>query len=245
MFYFYSKIVHSTSIRTLNMIAMQLITEFKSTIFIELCHFCFEVQVGLNFKSNSNHFHSLTEETTCIVCTHTVYTVVCMSQKRLVWLYMSWQKLESRNSNTKWVMDMWAVSAVVPNKTHHRNRVQVSLFSFILSTSLSILYTESTLLGTFLSLRELHSSNFKVNFDNGALQSYYFLMDSHSLYLSLHPSTLLCEHPYLHFFVFSSLIVLYQLSLTICSYNVFFFWWLRCVRLRDSRFGVALINPRR
>ena len=117
--------------------------------------------------------------------------------------------VESRNSNTKWVMDMWAVSAVVPNKTHHRNRVQVITFFFYLIDLAFDIIHRKHITWTFLSLRELHSSNFKVSFDNGALQSYYFLMDSHSLYLSLHPSTLLCEHPYLHFFVFSSLIVLY------------------------------------
>lgn len=138
---------------------------------------------------------------------------------------------------------LWLVIAVVPNETH--KRIHSLFFSFILSTSLS-LPTQKAHFLNLLSLRELHSSNFKASFFNGVLQSYYFLMDPHSLYFSSHPSNLLCEYPYLHFFVFffSSLIVLYLLLIQ-CLFCFCFlsFRWLRCVRLGDSKFGVVLINP--
>lgn len=144
---------------------------------------------------------------------------------------------------------MWAVSGVVPNKTHHRNRVQVITFFFFLLSYRPRFqyYTQKAHYQNFF--KSERASQFKlVSFDNGALQSYYFLMDSHSLYLSLHPSTLLCVYPYLHFFVFfiihcTLLVITYYLLIQCLLY--LFFWWLRCVRLRDSRFGVVLINPRR
>lgn len=137
--------------------------EYTSTMFIKLCHFCFEVQVqvqvGLKFKSKLKPFSQF-DRGNDLFCMYILYIQsilqsVTVRAKNDLYIVV-YVIVESRNSNTKWVMDMCAVSGVVPNKTHHRNRVQVITFflfffllSFILSTSLSVLYTQSILLELF------------------------------------------------------------------------------------------------